>query len=450
MLTRLADPRIGGRACIGRLARAVMAAASAAKRSICLGAALCTGMSALATAELDWPAGAGDSAGPSLRLNGAIRSQYFRSSKALDERTDLVGLGVLLQGSARFDGALAKFDARIGDASLAASGEGYAELIQATVRWQQRQWDWRVGKQVVAWGRADGINPTDVLTPRDYTVLLPFDEDQRTGVWSLVGDYAWTPDLSVTVFMSPDFEPSTLALPPALRALAQSARPAFGEAAQFALKLNRAGPGLDWSLSAYRGRNLLPQAQVGSGATSASGLQLSYPMITMLGSDMARNWGDYGTRLEWAYVNPSGVDAPQRPGLRPYLFMVLGVDRTFYSNLNINLQWLLRRCWGRPPPAWAATEADAFNAAAFVQHAQTVTGVSMRLAHHWLNQTLHAEVYMQRYVGAADLYLQPMLTYAVSDAVRASLGGQIYSGEGPQFGAMKRNRNWFAELRYSF
>ena len=30
-------------------------------------------------------------------------------------------------------------------------------------------------------GRADRINPTDNLTPRDFTLLVPDDEDQRFG-----------------------------------------------------------------------------------------------------------------------------------------------------------------------------------------------------------------------------------------------------------------------------
>ena len=41
--------------------------------------------------------------------------------------------------------------------------------------------DLRIGKQIIAWGRADRINPTDNLTPRDYTLLVPDDDDQRLG-----------------------------------------------------------------------------------------------------------------------------------------------------------------------------------------------------------------------------------------------------------------------------
>jgi hypothetical protein len=39
----------------------------------------------------------------------------------------------------------------------------------------------KIGRQIMAWGRADGINPTDNLTPRDFTMLTPEDGDQRFG-----------------------------------------------------------------------------------------------------------------------------------------------------------------------------------------------------------------------------------------------------------------------------
>ncbi|MBI3605573.1 MAG: hypothetical protein HY202_06050 [Nitrospirae bacterium] len=59
-----------------------------------------------------------------------------------------------------------------------------------------------VGKQIVVWGRADGINPTDNLTPHDFTVLLPFEDDQRFGTTALKLDlyitYAFTDHLKGT------------------------------------------------------------------------------------------------------------------------------------------------------------------------------------------------------------------------------------------------------------
>src|SRR2546427_6276513 len=52
--------------------------------------------------------------------------------------------------------------------------EGYLDLRLGAL-------DVRLGRQIIAWGRADQINPTDNLTPRDFTLLVPEDADQRSG-----------------------------------------------------------------------------------------------------------------------------------------------------------------------------------------------------------------------------------------------------------------------------
>ena len=39
----------------------------------------------------------------------------------------------------------------------------------------------KLGRQIEVWGRADGLNPTDNLSPRDFTLLVPEDNEQRRG-----------------------------------------------------------------------------------------------------------------------------------------------------------------------------------------------------------------------------------------------------------------------------
>lgn len=52
--------------------------------------------------------------------------------------------------------------------------------LYASYNWDQTFY-LDVGRQIVVWGRADGINPTDNLSPRDYTRLVPDETDQRLG-----------------------------------------------------------------------------------------------------------------------------------------------------------------------------------------------------------------------------------------------------------------------------
>ncbi len=52
--------------------------------------------------------------------------------------------------------------------------EAYADLYLG-------DFDLRAGQQIIAWGRADGINPTNNLTPQDYFVRSPEPDDIRMG-----------------------------------------------------------------------------------------------------------------------------------------------------------------------------------------------------------------------------------------------------------------------------
>ena len=52
-------------------------------------------------------------------------------------------------------------------------GDVTGELREAYVDVRLGRLDLRLGRQIVAWGRADGVNPTDNLTGDDVTLLVP-------------------------------------------------------------------------------------------------------------------------------------------------------------------------------------------------------------------------------------------------------------------------------------
>src|SRR5690606_15639622 len=101
----------------------------------------------------------------------AAQDATVRGSVAYDlgfnyEEEELVenGLSFELNVEKRlgFDGKVyAGFDGRVpagGEAQLKLR-EVYADLYLANS-------DWRIGRQVISWGTADGFNPTNVINPR--------------------------------------------------------------------------------------------------------------------------------------------------------------------------------------------------------------------------------------------------------------------------------------------
>src|SRR5258706_7925967 len=117
------------------------------------------------------------------RASGVLRADYCRASKSLDNDIGFLGATAQVKALPSFTEAVdGKLEMRVTNPAIGEGAATQSRLLEgyATVHFEKA--DLRVGKQIVPWGRADGINPTDNLTPRDFVVLLPFEEDQRFGI----------------------------------------------------------------------------------------------------------------------------------------------------------------------------------------------------------------------------------------------------------------------------
>src|SRR5688572_13119365 len=204
-----------------------------------------------------------DSAGPAwqeaLDITGTLRLNHYQSSKSLDDTVGHPGVAAEFVArpslGARFDG---RVSARFGAPSIGRGGGTYGRLIEAYATWHAESVDLRVGKQIVPWGRADGINPTDNLTPRDLAVMLPFEDDQRLGLPAAKLDWVVLPEHTFTVFATPYFEPSVIPWPRSGPARVETRPDRNAANTQLGLRWNKVGEGFDWSISYFRGFSHLP------------------------------------------------------------------------------------------------------------------------------------------------------------------------------------------------
>ncbi|MGH8488461.1 MAG: hypothetical protein ACREXS_06245 [Gammaproteobacteria bacterium] len=389
-------------------------------------------------------------------FSGSLRTDYFSSDKALTDETDLFGISAQAKVLPTFtDNLDGKLEVRLSDFDVVGGHETDATLLEAYLSLHNTIGQVRLGKQIVAWGRADRINPTDNLTPRDFTVLLPFEEDQRFGTYALMLDTYLSDDLTLEVFTTPFFEPSII---PFSRdeAIVVDIRPAHRLSnSEVAIKLDKSGGQVDWSLSYFHGYSLFPDIRLQGFADRSPIVEFRYHQMDVLGADIATNFGRYGFRAEAAYFHAADRDGTDPTIKNPYLFYVVGVDRTFYEHLNVNVQ-----LFGRHVRHFTSLETIAdpvqhevavVNAIVNGQQDEFSNGASMRVSNRWLNDTLEAELLGILDFTRSNTYLRPLLTYALTDDIRCSLGGELYLGaDNTFFGRLKENSGLFFELRYSF
>ncbi len=386
-----------------------------------------------------------------INLTGSVRSGYWSSSRTLDGREHLATAELWLKAEPKLQSNLSLFiEGWVMNQQLFHEDETKEKLREAYLDINLGPMDLRIGKQIIVWGRADRINPTDNLSPRDFTLLVPDDDDQRLGTAAVKATY-YSAGLSLTGLWLPHFETHTIPIqqpPPPLSLHEDVPDKTFG---QWAIKIEQTGQAVDWSLSYFNGFDLFPDI----GITSPVDLVLEHHRIHVIGADAATTLGRYGLRGEAAYTMTQDSKGGNPLVKNPFFFLVIGGDRTFIEYLNVNLQYILRVVVSYQNPE---TITDPFLQNVAIEQAvvnnqldRIQQGVTLRVNYKWLNETLEGEVACVFFFPRHDYLIRPKVTYAFTDHWKGIIGGDLYRGDQRSFfGYLRDNSTAYAELRWSF
>ena len=420
---------------------------------------------------------------PGPELTGSLRGGYWSSTRELDRRHPLGGGMAWLKATAPMPRDMTLFtEGWVAVRGPVDDADATAELREAYVTVALGNLDVRAGRQILAWGRADGVNPTGNLAAEDLTLLTPDDADRRLGATAATVSY-YMGGLSISGVWVPEFRGHRLALPGDGGVSFEEVKRRWpGD--QWALRAEHAGGAIDWSASFFRGVDLSPdleprvipsepqasrgfvipsepQASRGiqgipaEGPAGESGVKLRYRRINVFGADAATTFGRYGLRAEGAYVRTEDGSGTDPFTKNPFVFLVVGGDRTFDGRLNLNVQYL-----GRAVVRFRALPADSPPDVAVVAGSQAILssqtrrmqhGASMRASYKWLHETLETEWAAVAYAGPRGVAMRPKVTYALTDRVTVVGGAEVFRGQDASvFGLLRPNSTVFLEARLSF
>lgn len=373
-----------------------------------------------------------------------LRADAFSSTRQQDDRH---GAGSLEFGSLYRadinDQQLINWEAR-----AIAQGPDSEQLLRVqSAYWQywNDSFTLRVGQQRLSFGRADGVNPTDYFTARDYQLLQPFEEDTRRSLAAVRWEQSLDEDFRIVGVVAPDFVPGLLPLPKSLDFT--STEPNAWRSPQFALKLDRISSDWEWSLSAFDGYQTIPLWS--PAAASPIGYQQSFVPLRAMGLDGATTLGSFGFRWEMAWWDPR-PDETQLPTPRQF-FAVVGGDRGA-DVWNVNLQIIYRRTPDNLNPAFTRAE-DMFwyrqNLRLLVQEKSETWGMSSRWWVANTTQTWRAELLLLHYFNPSNSSLRPQLSWEISDSTRLTIGGEYQLGpEDTPLGQLRTNNTFYFELKH--
>jgi len=380
------------------------------------------------------------------------------------------------------------------------------ELRQAAIEHRGRHFDAAVGVQTFAWGKLDGLPPTDVLNPRDYHYPIVRDvEDRKIGVpavaltyyptaprsWRMRGLRAtvvWIPwavpsrmaEIRERWFPASTAVPSrisvrgtggSLAVPARLRTQSEPP-PRSLRAGGLGLRLGGTLRGVDWDVYHYSGPetgpnvDLLADAVLRPRLRAEARLSQAHDVIYMTGADVAFVLGPVALRGEAAHF----VDRPMLRSASDLLDelseaqidrVVARVVRRGRARVPVGelfpdqdvLEWGIGAdgVWRGWNPLVQLSQVIVLDSAPPLLVANPETRGLVRLSRRWFADRLTTELRFLWAIERGSWFAQPGVSYLVRDDLR--LGVQYLAIGGKRrslIGQFRGNDGVIFESRWSF
>ncbi len=336
--------------------------------------------------------------------------------------------------------------------------------------------DLSIGHQIVQWGRADGFNPTNNITPQDMLARSPDEDDRKLGNFLLKTSYYFNP-FELELIWVPQYAPSVLPTElfpfPDWVSLGPDVLPdARLKNGLLAAKTGFRFGRVDGSLSYTSGYMPLPGislTHMGPDENNqlAAIVAIEPYKMNVVGFDFSTTLGSFGLRGEFAYRDAVDVDDDQ-----PIPFVceedqhifdhvpnsdlqyVLGMDRSF-GNFSLIAQYIGRYVFDFvdfEPTGLPVDELALNNRMIASQQYEVSHSVFLRPALAMLHETVHWDLLAYWNLTSEEYLIRTSLGKDLYDALSLKAGAEIYAGpDGTLFGSISDAlSSGFIELKVSF
>lgn len=387
-------------------------------------------------------------------ITGSLRAGYWSSNRQLDDETNFDVASAWLKLDKKLESGIGLFaEGYFANQDVFGHNDDVSRLREAYFEGRKEKLDYRIGKQIIAWGRTDRLNPTDNLTPRDATLLVPDVDEDRFG--SVAAKAAWSFDAytSLIGIWVPQFQPNVIPESARPGVLVQESTPDSNN--QWALKFDQSGKTVDWSVSFFDGFDLNGDLSPGPLTSAGQVVKLDHHRIKVLGADAATTRGAFRFAAEAAYTrteDPDGTD----PGIKnPFFYGVFGVERDYTDNLTVIVQAFTRYVTHYSDPE-AITDPVARaiavqEAVVNSQYDRRQYGLSARIDKKWFNDTLEAELATIALLNRDGYLVRPRVIYLWSDSIKIIAGYEYFRGSDKTlYGLAEKNSTLYSEVRWYF
>ena len=320
--------------------------------------------------------------------------------------------------------------------------------------------DIRIGRQQVVWGKADGVFITDIVSPLNLTeFLLPDFDEIRMGVTAAKIDYyvgnstfeaivilqftpTLRPDENSIWYIQPDFPA------PATFDWSKSEISPSLENSEIFLKYSAMTSKVDFEIMGGYTWDDTPAMHVqkefdmSSGSPVLTGLNITpeHHRLTVVGGSFSSEIKGVILRGEAAYYNgkyfqtadPLAKDALIQ---KDYLHYVVGLDFNIGS-VKMSTQFIQQYI---------------LNHNDMMDKRETQNTATFMARYDMMRETLHLDIFSYIGFDDKDALIRPKITYDFDDSFSILLGANIFVGEREgMFGQYQDNSMVYAKIKYNF
>lgn len=405
----------------------------------------------------------------SYQINGYIRTVFFAGEDAdtdeLEYKAKYGELSLKLAGS--FNGiADAYVELRHIYGKDPFKSYNDTNVREAYISLYLGNFDFIIGDQILVWGRADGINPTNNITPMNSEIRATDDDDLRDSNFLIRAIYNRNP-LKLEGIWIPEYKASKTA---------SGGEPfiddaVFGEKNEpdssldngaYAFKIHFEFPSFDGSFSYFNGFDVNPGMDCNitdvEGSPPHTELFQSSYRTHVIGADFSTTIGSFGLRGEFAYKRATDTYRDKRFVPNPEIHYVFGIDGE-KDDFSIIVQYIGKYIDAfeqlttpETPVEQIRNSVSLYNRIVSSQLKRITHSISMRPKLMLLNEILTMETLFFYNTTTEETYLNPKCTYDVVDDLKLIIGGEFYWGpEKTLYGMMEDQQSAvFIELKKSF
>lgn len=301
----------------------------------------------------------------------------------------------------------------------------------------------RVGRQIVNWGQADFLNPTQRFAAVDYRLRASQQGLEQSGVDGVRLQYSGE-ILNFDAVASSFEQGSKIALGP-IETLGLSASDGASSGMLVGLRVSNSDPVHELALSVSSGNNLLPAYRLVTPVL----VDAFHPRVSVFGFDYVYNAGNYALKIETAYSKNLDAGVALRPVPLNQFHSVVGLERKL-GDYTVAAAYSQKQVHGFQD-ADLTNPLTRFNLTAADQLERAPKDFLFRIAK--LSPDLDAgyTAILRKSLSDSGLALYFLYQQKLSERATAVWGASLFQGSDQTYlGSFKKNNVFWAELRFGF